>query len=75
MAVASNIDNEKIRLTATLLNTIAAALITVGLIVPFADILFRSGEAHLIGWSLLWLSGAGCLHWLARRRLERLMEE
>lgn len=75
MAVISNIDNEKIRLTATLLNTVAAALVTIGFIVPFADTMFRDGSLRLVPLSLLWLVVAGFAHWRARRMLERMATE
>jgi len=75
----SLIHNERTKLTATLFNTMATALVAAGLFAPAAAMAYgisdlRIGSAYVA----ILIVGCGCgaatLHWIGRRLLKRLQE-
>ena len=74
------IHNERIKLTAVWLNTLAAATLATGVIAPIAAIVFglpTSATLSRVGLALAmwgWFSLGFGLHWLARYILGRLRE-
>lgn len=77
MATADPILNERLKLGAAALNTLATASMTVGVLAPAAAFLYGLGTPAAPGWTLLvgagiWVSFAGLLHYGAQRLLGRL---
>jgi|HubBroStandDraft_4_1064222.scaffolds.fasta_scaffold726110_2 hypothetical protein len=74
------IQNERVKLTATWLNTLAAAAIVTGVLAPIAAIIFglpASGTLSaksLLFVMLAWLLFGITLHWVARYVIGRLRE-
>jgi hypothetical protein len=72
------IHNEKVKLTAACLNTIAAATIVTGVVAPLVAVVFgfpTAGAMSAHGFALAsvaWLSFGVALHFLARGMLGRL---
>jgi hypothetical protein len=73
------IANERAKLTANALDRASTACVTVGVLGPIVATLYGVGTtaagAHgilLAVGSVVWLSAAGALHWMARRALGRL---
>ena len=76
--MANLIHNEQVKLFATLLNTVAAASATVGVLAPFSAVVFNGGNAILSTrngvYALFWITLCGLLHGVARRVLKGLRE-
>jgi hypothetical protein len=76
----SLIHNETTKLTATLLNTIAAGTVITGFLAPIAAFVFQVPGAGMTSGRVfaitvgVWLLFAAGLHMLARRVLRRLRE-
>lgn len=72
----SKIDDEQVKLTATFLNSIAAAMVIIGAIAPavaFSYGLPGAASGKLVALAGLgWTAGAVVLHFAARSRLRRL---
>lgn len=73
------IHNERTKLTATLFNTLATALVAAGLFAPAAAMVYGISDLHVgktfIATLILICVGiAGTLHWIGRRLLRRLQE-
>lgn len=73
----SVLHNERVKLTATWLNTLASATATVGTLAPFASVAYgvgppNQGLATLLPGAAVWLSGAFALHLAARHVLRGL---
>jgi hypothetical protein len=74
------INNERIKLTATWLNTIAATTIATGVVAPVVAVVFRftaggnvSGGRFVLACAA-WFRGGIALHFFARRTLRRLQQ-
>jgi len=75
----SLIHNERTKLTATLFNTLAAAVLAAGLFAPAAAVAYgisdlRVGMVYVSGLILVCVLGAATLHWIGRFHLGRLQE-
>ena len=72
----SLIHNEQTKLTATLLNTIAAAVCVAGVVAPLVGLSYDlpGPRGTAIVASFLWLLLGGAIHLLARRLLRGLRE-
>ncbi len=75
----SLIHNERTKLTATWLNTLATALLAAGAIAPVAALLYgiadvRTGRLTALGVVTVCVAGGACLHWSGRAWLRRLRE-
>ena len=73
----TNVHNERVRLRATLLNTMAGSCFTVGVFTPIAAAVLKVAaveinSGRLIINAVFWLSAALVLHWRASRGLGRL---
>lgn len=73
------VHNERTKLTATLFNAFAAALIATGLIAPVAAVAYgiselRIGAAYTAALLLVCGSGGAVLHWIGRAVLGSLRE-
>ena len=73
------VHNEKTKLTATWINTLAAAFIAAGGVAPVAAILYGLsaipiGLGRLVGLAFGCALVGGAIHLLARAQLERLRE-
>ena len=69
--------NEKLKLGASALNTLATASVTVGVIAPLAAFLYGISIPTKAGWqlalsALLWVSIGGSLHYGAQRVIGRM---
>jgi hypothetical protein len=67
--------NERVKLTATWLNTVGSASVTTGVIAPIDAYVLDVAAvpaSRVVFLSLFWLLSGGGLHWLARRHLEGL---
>lgn len=76
--MANLIHNEQVKLFATLLNTVAAASATIGVLAPFSTAILNGGSATLSLrsgiYAVFWLTLCGLLHGAARRVLKGLKE-
>jgi len=77
MSGTTNVHNERVRLRATLLNTMAGSCFTVGVFTPIAATVFKVAPVDIGLWRLgvsagCWLLAALVLHWRASRSLGRL---
>ena len=76
----SLIHNERVKLTATWLNTLAAATVVTGVIAPITAIVFglpANGTLSRVDFlfaTLAWLLLGAILHWVARYALRSLQE-
>jgi hypothetical protein len=76
----SLIHNERIKLTATCLNTLAATTVATGVIAPLAAIVLGFPAVGTISWTayilaaMAWFALGTTLHLLARQILGRLRE-
>lgn len=70
----SLIHNERTKLTATLLNSIAAGSIVAGVVAPSVSLTLAESipPARMIVFSLIWFSVGLILHFVARAILKRL---
>jgi hypothetical protein len=70
------VHNERVKYTATFVNTIAIGCIIVGVLTPLQRIF--DGEGHIPPVTLIaagcWLVSGAILHWAVRRFLGRLRE-
>jgi hypothetical protein len=71
-APMSLVHNERVKLLATTLNSIALAFIVAGLVAPTASGLLRAGWHTLV--TLVWIACGVGLHYVARAVLGRLQE-
>ena len=74
----SLIHNERTKLTATALNTVATSCMTVGVLAPMAAVWYNFGAFPIrISWLasgvVIWLAIAVVMHYTARRLLGRLI--
>jgi hypothetical protein len=79
LRVMSLVENERTKLTATLFNTLAAALVAAGLFAPGAAVAYgisnlRIGKVYVAALVFVCVFGAAILHWIARGHLGRLRE-
>lgn len=77
MPLVSLIHNERTKLSATALNALATAMITVGALAPLAAMVYGVSTPPRPLWQLLasaaiWVSIGGALHYAARDLLRRL---
>jgi len=76
--VANLVHNEQVKLLANLLNTMAAASVTIGVIAPFSAMIFKGGDATLSlrtgVYAIFWLTVWAILHAAARQVLKGLRE-
>ena len=76
--MAHLVHNEQVKLFATLLNTVAAASATVGVLTPFSAAILNGGNAMLSFrsgvYAAFWLTLRNLLHGAARRVLKGLKE-
>ena len=75
----SLIHNERVKLTATWLNTLASATATVGVLAPLASIAYGLGPAPVrpvifLASGAIWFLAALALHLGARRVLRRMQQ-
>ncbi|HEX8166970.1 MAG TPA: hypothetical protein VF601_14455 [Beijerinckiaceae bacterium] len=75
----SVIHNERVKLTATWLNTLASATATVGVLAPLASIVYGLGPSQpsliaLVPAMAIWFFAALALHLGARRMLRGLRQ-
>jgi FtsH-binding integral membrane protein len=73
------IHNERTKLTATMFNTMATALVAAGLFAPAAAVAYgvsdlRIGNAYVAILVVVCVAGAATLHWAGRRLLGSLRE-
>jgi len=72
------VQNERIKLSATLFNTLAVACIVVGFVTPLATLAVDGSRGGELGNSIAtlpgWLIVGGVLHFYARSLLGRLRE-
>jgi hypothetical protein len=79
MRRVSLIHNERTKLTATLFNTLATALVAAGFFAPIAAIIYgisdlRIGKGYIAALFLVCGSGGAALHWIGRAMLGSLRE-
>lgn len=67
--------NERIKYTATWVNTIAAGVIIAGFVAPLAALATSGASALAMLFSSVWLLVGAALHYLVRRLLLDLREE
>jgi hypothetical protein len=75
MALANNLRNEKTKLLAAYVNSIAVSVFFVGVIFPFARYLFEGGRAIDTALVIWWFVGSLGTHWCASWMLSDLQEE
>jgi hypothetical protein len=72
---AKAVHNERLKLTANILNTVAGAMVTIGLVTPLTayalDVqgLRSGGLAPVLLLGAAWLAAGTLLHWAARKSL------
>jgi len=73
--------DEKLKLTANVLNAAAGSSFTVGVVGPLVAVFINLGDAAtkvsptaLILNAMIWLTAAVVLHWVAQKVLDRLDE-
>jgi hypothetical protein len=70
---ATQIHNERTKLTAAAINTVATSSFTVGALAPLAAAIYvGSSAAPVVTGSVIWIGWAVALHFGARRFLGRL---
>ncbi|MFC3124499.1 hypothetical protein ACFOD4_05440 [Pseudoroseomonas globiformis] len=77
LSAGNLVHNERLKLTAGWLNTLASASVVAGGISPLVAILYGFSQPHQAGWlvalvSLVWILGGIALHWMARSLLKGL---
>lgn len=75
----SLIENERTKLTATLFNSLAAALVAAGLFAPAAAMVYgisslKIGSVYFIAVILVCVGTGALLHWIGLSILRRLQE-
>ena len=75
-ALLTTIHNERTKLTAGALNTLAVATVVTGIVVPTVKFVYEPGGAPqgslLVFISFIWLGAGGGIHLIARAVLGRL---
>lgn len=76
--MANLVHNEQVKLLATLLNTVAAASATIGVLSPFSATILSGGNATLSLrngiYAIFWLTLCALIHLTARQVLKGLKE-